>query len=66
MKKFSDDIMLEIKENLRTQKDRSIKNNSRVDGVKEEDNESWKGTEVKLLINFKLIMFVSSSPKVCQ
>ena len=38
----------ELKEQLRIQEDRSRRNNIRVDGIEEDENETWENTENKL------------------
>ena len=38
----------ELKEQLRIQKDRSRRNNIRVEGIEEDENETWKNTDNKL------------------
>ena len=38
----------ELKEKLRIQEDRSRRNNVRVDGIEEDENETWENTENKL------------------
>ena len=38
----------ELKEQLRIQEDRSRRNNIRVDGIEEDENETWVNTENKL------------------
>ena len=38
----------ELKEQLRIQEDRSRRNNIRVDGIEEDENETWENTEDKL------------------
>ena len=38
----------ELKEQLRIQEDRSRRNNVRVEGIEEDENETWKNTDNKL------------------
>ena len=38
----------ELKEQLRIQEDRSRRNNIRVDGIEEDENETWRNTDNKL------------------
>ena len=37
-----------LKEQLRIQEDRSRRNNIKVDGIEEDENEAWENTENKL------------------
>ena len=47
------EINQQMKEKLREMEDRSRRNNLRIDGVNEPENESWKDTEQKTLEIFE-------------